>query len=412
MANVHKYALFLIYITTLLLFFDWLSPIKNQAIDLDELAWVNDSQVYEWRKNQDWQNFNWSSTAPKFWSSPDFRLFDQPHLVKYIYGSVFSFYEAEPWKDIEYHQKNYLQFTQGALSGKKYLYDEDSQIIFGEKTIGAITIAREISRIFAILFILIISLFIAKNYSFFQATIVSFLIVTNTVFQHNLKLATADSISMFFILLALICLYFLYKKNESKSSFLLIFLSSMASSLASSSKINGWILVFIFNLLFLIKEKENNKKMWQKIFIWNGIYFGTYIYLQPELWQNIIGGFVNFFSQRIEQQRKFLFSNKSYNFLEYHFWLIKLFISSANKIFTLTKTFIFITTLFLFLMKVNKNIIFKLSSPLLWILSVSWVFFFFYAQVGFERYAMWPLLILFLISANLLEKIKNNANKK
>jgi|GEM_PF-3123014 len=421
--HVHffKYIFISIYLISLFLFTNWFDLPKYTPIDLDELAWVNDAQVFDWRKNGNWENFIWSNNNVGSWTSHDFRLFDQPHLVKYIFGGTFSQKKTEPWTNEYYHQKNYLQFVKQSMTEDKYLYESESRELFGEKTIQAISLARNISSFFGILSVILISFFLAKEFSVFQSIIVIFLILTNSVFRYNLNLATADSISLFFILISIICFYYIYR-NKKNRRFLFV-ISFITTAFAASSKVNGWILPVLFFLVSLAEEKRNYKQVIKWSIVWLCLYLGTYIYLQPELWLKPIAGLSKFFLQRISQQSRFEINGLDLNFFEYHFWLFQLFIRSDKPIFYLLKVvvfyFVFSTVLLStiikyircktqitqeLLVKNVKSILQKKSCQYSFIICVVWLSVFSYARIGFERYAMLPLLIIFIGFANVLEK--------
>jgi len=168
--------------------FGWLQNTNNNPIDLDEIAWVNDAKIYDWRTNEKWQNFSWSKdNSRKPWNSADFRLFDQPHLTKYIYGNILSLKKIEPWNDSYYHQKNYQDFAQQKLSDKKYIDEIESKKFFGEKTIAAIETSRKISLTFGLSFFLLLFIFINSNSSTLSAIITTSLLMTNPIFQYNFK---------------------------------------------------------------------------------------------------------------------------------------------------------------------------------------------------------------------------------
>ena len=413
--KIIKYFLLLIYLFSLLYLSGWFNLNKEIPINLDELAWVQDSQVFEWRLNQDWENFSWSEVEKSGWMSHDFRLFDQPHFVKYVYGYIFTIKNTQPWLTKKQQEKNYLQFTQQYLSGKIRVYENNSKEIFGINTIKAIFLARKINTLVGIGFITIITIFLARQFSINQSLMVSFLIITNPIFQYNFNIATADSISMFFILITLLLFYSIFKKNKYKKVTLI--LSSITSAIATSSKINGWILIIISISVIMMIEKDA-KKMLKKLFSWLSLFIGFYIYLQPELWNYPISGFIRYFSQRIIQQMRFEIDSQSLNIFSYHYWLLKLYLGSKNEFLYLIKVgMLFFNSLLilrkirLFLMLSFKKIKEKINNFLknnylvLLIFLLIWIIIFLYAKIGFERYAMWPLIVIFVISSRLIEKL-------
>lgn len=51
-----KYALLFLYILTLFYVTGWFNFHRNIPIDLDELAWVQDAQVFDWRAQKNGRN--------------------------------------------------------------------------------------------------------------------------------------------------------------------------------------------------------------------------------------------------------------------------------------------------------------------------------------------------------------------
>lgn len=413
--NILKYILLSVYLFFLFNLTGWINLNKEIPLDLDELAWVHDSQVFEWRSNQDWSAFSWSVDENYGWISQDFRLFDQPHFVKYIYGYMLTKNDVKPWSDKKQQEKNYLQFVQQSFSGKYVVYEKSSSDIFGNTTVESIVIARKISSFFGILFILLVATFFAKEFSIYQSAMISFLIVTNPVFQYNLNIATADSITMFFISITCILFYSIYKKNKHENTFLL--LSSITAAIAASSKINGWILPILFVLIVMTQENKDVKKVITKIFSWFAVFIGFYIYLQPELWQYPLLGLIRYTSQRVTQQINFELNSQSLNIVSYHYWLLELYLNSKNELFGLIKSvLLFVVSLFLVkktltffilpsrIVKLELSNFLKTNYLLILTLLLIWITIFLYAKIGFERYAMWPLLITFIITSRFIEK--------
>jgi len=416
-SEVKKYLFLFFYLLLLLTSTGWFELKKELPLDLDELAWIQDSQVFKWRLNNNQENFSWSDEKTN-WRDKDFRLFDQPHFVKYIHGFAFSVKGIEPWSNQE---KNYLQFVQQSLGGEKTLYQKDSENIFGKTTIEAIVLARKISSFFGILFIFLISTFLTNKFSLIEALITSFFIISNPIFRLNLNLATADSISMFFILLTIIIFYMSFKKSSYRKFFIIT--SAITAAIAASSKVNGWLLPISYILLTTLNllTEKNKIKLIKETSLWFSLYCGIYFYLQPELWQQPIAGLQKYFYQRVVQQLRFEINSQNLNIFSYHYWLSSLVLESITK-FTYSIKIIILAVISLDIFK--KIILTKTISldklkqkvakfinnnyKIYLIFTLIWFFIFLYAKIGFERYAMWPLVVVFIVVSNFIEKITNN----
>lgn len=377
----------------------WLNFKNSIPLNNDEVVWVNDAEVYEWRANANWDQFRWSDTLSDGWGSHDFRLFDQPHAAKYIFGFMLSHAEVKPWGGV-FKAKNYAFFVDQNNSREFALNDSSTKEMLGTKTVNAIILCRKVSQVFALGFFLILFLFIAIQFSFIRAAIFLFFLTTNSIFNYNLRLATADSIALFFVSCSLISFYLAYKeKKNSKLYFLLLFFSSITTALASSTKINGWFLIVVFLIQATVSLVEMKKPHFKKYFFslafWLFCFFSFYIWLQPELWNNPVQGLIKFFRQRYFQQMIFLAAFQQMNFFEYNLWILQLFIRSHHWVIGFIKAVMLVSiagiNVFLFWSK--KIFVIQKSSFFYQVLFL-WIATFFYARVGFERYTLWAIMVL------------------
>ena len=378
----------------------------SSPIDLDEIAWIQDAQVYQRRLHTTWNTFDWDQTKYSMdWTSPDFRLFDQPHLVKYIYGFALSTANIDPWQNTN-RESNLHLFIEQKNTGRYLLTDNASSTIFGSSTIEAIILCRWISALFGLTTLLIMFLFLTFKFSLMMSSLSLLLLTTNPTIFYNLHLATSDSISLFFIVISLILFYLLFFKNHMprKMIFLLFLLSAITSAFAVSTKINGWLLIYVF-LLGQLRFVHYDRRMHWKTAItqtcwWFFLFLGSYLYLQPELWSSPFAGFVRFFSQRLTQQHQFVQSFGSLGFFEYHQWLVELSVQSKQSIVTISKVifllFALIKSIQLAITNFKKRYTFLKHTI---VIMPVWLFFFYYSKVGFERYAIWPILIITLLGS-------------
>ena len=196
-----------------------------------------------------------------------------------------------------------------------------------------------------------------------------------------------------------------------KAGFILLFLSAVSSAFAVSTKTNSWLLIYVLllgQLLFCDRGRLVNwKETVTKTCLWFFLFVGTYIYLQPELWTSPTAGFVRFFSQRLAQQNQFVHSFGTVGFFEYHKWLVELSAQSNHVVITIIK----VTVLLIALIKFIKIFLTNFSKTnflikQLIIVTPIWLFFFFSARIGFDRYAIWPIIILAIFSSWILTRKK------
>lgn len=400
----------------------WFVTHRHQPINLDEIAWVHDAVVYDWRVTKQFDQFAWSTTFSPSWSAHDFRLFDQPHFAKYIYGFFLSEKQLSPWTDTDQEATNFRLFTSQQNNGQLTLDNPLAVKTYGEATVAAIGVARVVSVSFALGFFLLLFWFLQRTASLLTATLTLSLLATNSVFATNFQLATANSISMFCMLLSFVCLYLLYMQSRSspRVSFIFFFCSAVTAAFAAGTKIDGWLLVVLATGLIL----STNIRQLPPIHItmqvgtWLLLFLGTYIYLQPELWGSIPSGLLRFFYHRLHQQQEFVEVYSTLSFAQYHVWLVSLLTQSSTKIIVVLKQLL----LMFAGIGLLRSVVTKLPgqpsariSPatLVKLFVFSWIFFYWYARIGFDRYALWPLVLLATITSQLVrfaaaQKITHN----
>lgn len=398
----------IIIFISVIIFSNILSKVKDIPVSLDEIAWVNDSRVFEERVSNNYQYFEWKKGQPVAgWTSVDFRLFDQPHLVKYIYGAILTNLNHYQWNNGDYENNNRL-FLEQSLPNNLLLNTIQSKQILGDQTDQAVQTNRKVSTFFTLLFLFTLFLFLLNISSFIHSIFVTILLTSNQVFIQNLLVATADSISLFFVLASVILVYKLFwniNKLSSKKYFVLIYLLAISTALAASAKINGWFLIPLIAVFFSIKLifSETNflykykKVALERFILWIITFIGTYWYLQPELWQNGFEGLIRFFSQRVSQHQRFIVSFGSFNVFEFHDWILRLLFSSSLFTSALKNNIFILVGLSGLLLSVMKNYRRQTFRKIMLISLWIWLSVFLYARVGFDRYGLWLVILLTVI---------------
>ncbi|NCN03592.1 MAG: hypothetical protein GW942_00790 [Candidatus Pacebacteria bacterium] len=391
----------------LFIFLNLLNSVRSKPVELDEIAWLHDTNIYKERIDNNWSYFNYNKLVlQKSWRSHDFRLFDQPHLVKYIYGFAFMQTGIDNWSDKAQEYKNYSYFLSDGKNLNTDINSKEFSDQAGSSVAQAIVVARTISLTFFLSSLIILFYFLKKEFGNLSASLSLIFIYSNQTIINGSSLATADNIFQFFVILSLICFYYLFWENISlnnKSRFFLIFSSALLTSFAVGSKINGLILVYLFIIFKIIdlifSKKIKILKSLYELTFWLLLIFINYLYLQPELGSGYISGFYRFISQRFEQQSRFYNVFGSLDILNYAILIIKKYLGDNFNILYLIKLMVLIIGLpYYFYKKSMKSTSNREKSLDFSSIFISSILIFTYASVGFDRYLVIPIIILIIVS--------------
>lgn len=392
----------------------WWRRVFFAPVDLDELVWMQDSQIVEWRLNQQWSNFKWQAAnqgAYGAWFSPQFRLFDQPHGAKYIYGYWLLLWKINPWSS-EIQQQNYQAFLSRVAISDGGLSSTDSIVRYGTETVRAILFSRILSVIFATAFIVLLILLFVLKISWESGFLLGFLLITTSPLLYNGTIATADSFALFWQLVAGIsyCKYFYFVRSGKVSGFWFL-LTALCTAAALTMKINSWLLLGIWlssYLLLLLKMKNYSIDSLIKPVVWILLVISSYIYLQPELWSQPLLGLQHFFMQRLWQQHAFEVSGNLMNIVDYHWWIVRLYVGTNFSVAVVKVVLLELSLLgWIFKLYRNKKNFFKNKNGIYWLslFIVIDLFCFSYARVGFDRYVLWPVCIFSMVIATGVQQL-------
>lgn len=386
--------------------------IPDAVFNTDEYAWVYDSQFYIFRKEKDWSKFFVSKDSLNAnWSSYEYRLIDQPQMGKYIYGYLISndyqkidYSEQAMWFDS--NNKKFGNFGEMWIKTGGKNFDELKDVI-PNKWVNIILGLRNYSFYTLILIIIVNAIFVYYLFgSKFLSLVSSYIFVLNKHFVYSSQIATMDIISIFFLYLSFIFIYYLfYKKRVINFKYIIAsIIAGLFSAVSTSIKPNGIFLLIIPVIpiiLNYIKTKiismKNVKLYLYYLFAFNVVF----LFLDIEVAISPQNGLFSLVSARIIQQERFLkFDNL--NPFRYIFFLLNNYISGQNILsIPVISVFIVLAVKMKDNIELKRYLINKNLVLILYILIANY----FYARVGFERYLLPSFLLLNIISMYGLREI-------
>ncbi len=279
----------------------------------DENAWIGRSYFFDLFVRRDFSNPLWQS----------YYSYDQPKLAEYLYGlALYPSYIKEKTKHKNYDfiefliDNNFYQvqskFYENYKDSKKNFvvwgrrpfedFDVNSEYLINkygsnfQNTVNLIFQARKINILFlatTVILIYFISLLSSNPFiAFFTSIIYGF---SNLIVAFGLR-AQSDGIFVFFYSLALLLLVLINKKKKFRLRLLLITLFAVTTALLSQTKLNGVLLLILFDLIFVIRtiiyfcknKTEGIKKNLLILFLSNFIFIITFISIHPFLYDNPI----------------------------------------------------------------------------------------------------------------------------
>lgn len=296
-------------IIILFLFFFWLYAvlIKVPPVDFwDEHWWIGRSYFFDLFIRGDFNNQEWKG----------YYSYDQPKLSEYFYGMILYplYLQEKNNKGSDYEYVNYLTdhnfFSSNVKKNIAYknklgnFIDWETNVgsnygklltLYGsgiQKTLSLIFYSRIFSAALLSLSVLIVFL-LAKT---IIPTVLSFVVASlysiNTIVVYGGLKATSEPLFLFLFNLGLYLIIKVFSKTNISNRFLAFF--SLVATLCTQTKLNGVMLLFIFDLLnfiFVFKEifnlsYQSLKSRFTKIFMVNAIFLIIFILLHPFLYRN------------------------------------------------------------------------------------------------------------------------------
>ena len=239
----------------------------EELIDSDEVAWIFTGYYFN-------LYFLRGGLLHPDWN--DYEAFDHPPLAKYIVGAAlflkgYTIDSLEPkrfWNTIPIDQfPKYFDLIKDKIPNPTIVIPFVRSVIFG----------------FALSSLLLIYLFVRTSYGILPALISTSLITINPIFSKVSAWILAEPILLFFFaLFLLLCAFYL----KTQKRIYLVF-ASIVCSLASLTKLNGFLLVPILIIVFLVRNKFSISKQDWKFVITGCIAFLLItIFLNPVLLNN------------------------------------------------------------------------------------------------------------------------------
>jgi hypothetical protein len=231
--------------------------------DSDEVSWIFTGYYF----NLYFLQFN---LFHEDWT--DYEAFDHPPFAKYIVGGTL-FLKGYTIDSLE--PKRFINSMVPLVNPQKVFDALIPKVPNPDVVIPSI---RSVIFAFALSSLLLIYMFMRSSYGILPAFICTSLIVSNPIFSSVSTRILADPILLFFFALFIsICgLYLKSRRN------VYIVLGFIVSSLASLTKLNGILCVFILLIIFLVKNKFSiSKDGWKSLITGFSVFLLISVLLNP-----------------------------------------------------------------------------------------------------------------------------------
>jgi hypothetical protein len=420
--NISRKSIFLILVT-IIAATHWFFDIKNINFDTDEAYYILSSQFYFHRKNNNLDAFTLPSDYNNLsWSSLQNQLIDQPQLGKYIIGFILESTNRNPWKNSDLSWL-YNEFARLKLPSGKKLHQINDYL--GTEMINAIATVRYASAFAGLLSLSLLAYATTRITN--NPLIGTFVFIFSSfhpLLRQYLRIATTNSFSLLFLLSNILLIYAVLKTSK-KISLHNLFLSALLlgtiNAASASIKINGLFpLSFPFALIIIsllsnkVKLASIKQYLTRPAIIISGTIMGfvsTFLYLEPELWNNPIKGMVSLIGVRLAQQQRFFAYFGKFSLPEVIYTLFDLFLSVSDQ--NLIKTLMILVLLIGLNELRKKSEKEKNTQIILYLLTFSLITNAFYARVkSFDRYLIPSVLIIIFIASMGINKFIPNQSYK
>lgn len=422
MQKIIKYFLIplLIFFTALIFYRNIYKKIPIESND--ELYWISNTYFFDYFIKKDFSNPIWLT----------FSAYDQPKLAEYIYGLIIYPNYLEYKSDIKNRQYSYANFLAdhnfyelGDKRSKQFINWQGFHGTTGEfidkygqnikKTINLIFIARSINIFLLSLNLVTVYFIILIFFNFWSSVFVTILFAINDYIINTSLLAHSDGLFLLLFNLGLLLISLILLRK--KGGFFLYCLLALIIGLLTETKLNGIVILFIFNALIigiilkLILLKQSGPLDYIKYLILTNVMTLTvFILINPYLYPSFFKNTVFMYQHRLKETKKqikdepnsFLPDYKSriksiyyrffndFNFQKYHY-VVPEYFKTINKLTT------FILSPFFFIIGLWKTLFSSYKKRLFLTLFVLIQFLMgFYLRLNWERYYI--QLTLFFIS--------------
>ena len=257
-------------------------------VHIDEIAWFIDTDAFE-------QLFIKKDISSSFWQSV--QRYDQPPLVKYIYGGYLWAKDSDVFEIRERLEKEW---------GRWGIYSNPNTTEIGFKIFGPyIYQMRQINHVAIIgaLMAFYMLLILVSNTSVMVAIIGTMMLFRNELFLQEMTHATHDGFMLSFMLFAVL-FYSLYIQNKKKHWIVLAIVCAAFSVASKLTGVMATIAILMHQVIGIFKEWQHNKLALVHFFAVTLIIFMLWVLVNPSLYKDSINRSIQYYSFRMDQSNR------------------------------------------------------------------------------------------------------------
>jgi len=379
----------LFFSTVLCTGFFWFQNIHSQNLNMDEIAWVLDTDQYvQWRAGNG--DFFRVVSGEKSWDDPKFRIVDQPFLGKAIFGWYLDNNKLlHAWSESK-SKELYALFPKFLLPVNEP--PEISKTVLSDEIVHAISVLRMMTGIVGfVVLVLFAGFMVYTRKSFVTGCIILILAGFHPLIRNNFRLVLPNVFEVGFSLLSIPILYkgFSAKGARGMQRICFIFFGSVLVALAADIKLSALSLLGI-PLIITIVEKKLSVRFIQEMTFFLLVFYMTLWVVDPVVRMQPMTGLWDLAYARFSQQLRFMHSGHSIPFIYTPVFLIR-------EIFTMSH--IVISVLFYGLVVLG---IVTLVKKKLWIVLIVCGYLLIinlcYLTAGFNRYTLNSLFVCIFLA--------------
>jgi len=273
-----------------LCFFLWIIfslPLHTSKISLhiDEIAWFIDTDAFE-------QLFLKKDISSSFWQAD--QRYDQPPLVKYIYGSYLRAKDSEVFENRVKLEKEW---------GRWGIYSNPNTTEAGFEIFEPyIRQMRQINSVglFGTLLAFYILMILIGNTGVVAAMIGTTLLSQNALFLQEMTHSTHDGFMLCFMLFSVL-FYSLYIKTKQKYWIPLAIVYAVFSVASKLTGIMATIAILTHQIVNMLNQRNQNKSVVVRVLAITSSIFILWVLVNPSLYKDSINNTIKYFSFRMIQ---------------------------------------------------------------------------------------------------------------
>lgn len=381
---------FLFFLVIILLTgYFWFQHIDSQNLNMDEIAWVLDTNHYYQRQEG---NSDFFRVVPgeKSWVDPKFRIVDQPFLGKAIFGWYLQSNKLlNAWPEDKTNEL-YALFPKFLLPVHEPPLA--SKLLLSDTVVRAILVLRHFNSFIGFLLIVLFAGYMMiMRKQLLTGLVIIILGSLHPLIRNNFRLALPNTFEVGLSLLAIPILYqgFSLKYKGEKNKILFVFLGAIIVALAIDTKLSALSLLGI-PLIVAFLEKNLSGVFIKRIVFFLAIWFVTLWIVDPVIRVQPLTGFWDLFYARFSQQIRFIQSGNSIPFIYTPLFLRQEVFHTNNMFTSAAFYFLFVTGVY-DLVRKKLRMELTLCGYLL-------VINLFYLTAGFNRYALNALFVCIFLA--------------